>query len=181
MKMAKLLAIVLMIAMMVSVVGCGNTTQNGVSDVEDNVTDSQFKGMVDEEYVPAPENLIGIAVCPYELNMWNVGDLIPIDVSTRWGTAYIEEVEDGFVFCGTMWNLSAGTRKGFFAEYVMDTTNYRGLYMGYIYLIDGEVYVLATKDLVAFDENNSAICRMDTPYTDADGIVLDIELRIQRQ
>ena len=180
MKMARILAILLVVAMMVSVVGCGNTTQNGVSDVEDNVTDSQFKGMVDEEYVPAPENLIGIAVCPYELNMWNVGDLIHIDVSTRWGTAYIEEVEDGFVYCGTMWNLSAGTKSEIFAEYVMDA-NYKGLYMGYIYLIDGEVYVLATKDLVAFDENNSAICRINTPYTDVDGTVLGIELRIQRQ
>ena len=136
--------------------------------------------MVDEDYIPAQENLIGIAVCPYELNMWNVGDLIPIDESTRWGTAYIEKVEDGFVYCGTMWNLSAETKSEFFAEYGIDTMYNKGLYMGYIYLIDNEIYVLATKDLVTFDESGNATCSINTPYTYSDGVVLTIELRLHR-
>jgi hypothetical protein len=52
--------------------------------------------------------------------------------------------------------------------------------MGYIYLIDDEIYVLATKDLVTFDESGNATCSINTPYTYSDGVVLTIELRLHR-
>ena len=187
MKMARILAILLVVAMMVSVVGCGNTTQNGENS---NVTDANISNKndgffgklfgkdeyVDEDYEPDMEGLVGIAV--YEVPK---GEDYPFEVGqkllkseqiyygfNKWEKFYFNFVSDGFSMRKSK-NVSfeetwEGDKR--FISAVCSASRDQ-LYWGYVYQteVGGEYYIVATNDLVNFDENNSANKTMDIEGT----------------
>ena len=205
MKTVKILAILLMIAVMMSVVGCDNTDQNGgngsvVSDnygaenngstnVDDDVYQEEDlqSGLADVEYIPSEENLIGVAIYPISVfekkYAYNVGDLIPIEEAEVWKAIYVtytvgDDGSGGNVFEGnsSMWKWNGDEQKSY-GEYESKT---EFLYVGYVYETDGKVCILATHDLVNFRDGVSVI-NVKTIRTNSDGDNIAFDLTIYKK
>ena len=187
--MARILIAILVVAMMFSVVGCGNTTQNGgnsnggneAKDEPTKTEDYFYKeedvqnSLEDVEYTPSEENLIGVAVYPIEVGTleytYGIGDLISLTESAIWKTMYVDFYRDpngeasGNLFSGnaSYWEFDEDGKH--YGEYQSST---EFLYIGYIYEIDGEIYILTTHDLVDFQDGVSVL-NIKTIRTYSDG------------
>jgi hypothetical protein len=194
--MARILAIVLMIAMMVSVVGCNainnnedidNNSQNeetSKNDVDNGGFFDKLFGkeeVVDVEYEPSVEGLVGIAV--YEIPK---GEEYPFKLDekvlrseqkyygfNKWESIYFNFFEDigGYTIQSgkNVEKVEKLENNQIFisASYIAKGDN---LYWGYVYQVNGELYIIPTTDLVNFDDNNSAnktmnICGSEVSFT----------------
>ena len=164
--MARILAALLVLVMMFSVVGCGNTNQNGENS---NVNDgdgtnngenngTSIQEFEDVDYTPVTEGLLGIA-------MWNLTEepypyvenqAIVIDnsiYSTMWEFYYVEHLSYGY--STTKWgqyDVTYGENDEVIVNYSSEAT----LVLGYIYMIDNKATIIATHDVVDYNENNAA-------------------------
>lgn len=196
--MARILIAILVVAMMFSVVGCGNTKQNGgnsngangaTNEQENN--DPGFYEEVDLqnrfediEYTPSEENLIGVAIYPIEAGTtkytYDVGEMISINADGNWKTMLINSFFDSDADC--TYNIWAGNAaewenddEGRYGEY-QSLTEF--LYIGYIYEIDGEKYILTTHDLVNFQDGVSVMSiKTIRTYTNGDPVVFRFIIR----
>jgi hypothetical protein len=168
--MARILAALLVLVMMFSVVGCGNTNQNGENSNDvGNVNDgdgtnngenngTSIQEFEDVDYTPVTEGLLGIA-------MWNLTEepypyvenqAIVIDnsiYSTMWKFYYVEHCSDGY--STTKWgqyDVTYGENNEVIVNYSSEAT----LVLGYIYMIDNKATIVATHDVVDYDETNTA-------------------------
>lgn len=208
--MARIFAIFLMIALVVSIVGCGNTNQNGGNSGDVNGGNNQNvnngasadneankpieeefyqkedieNGFRDVEYTPNEENLIGVAIYPVFVDAqkyaYNIGDLVPIEKASSWRTMYItyfvdDEGNGGNLFEGTreMWKWSDEEQK-FYGECELETEI---LYVGYVYELEGKLYILTTHDLVNF-QDGVGIINVKTIRTNSDGDNIAFDLTI---
>ena len=176
MKMARILAALLVLAMMFSVVGCGNTNKNSENsnDVDNNYVGNVNDGdgtnngdanngtsiqeFKDVDYTPVTEGLIGIA-------MWTMTDepypylenqAIVIDnsiYSTMWEFYYVEHYSYGYGT--TKWGQYEVTHIEN-NDYIVNYSSEATLVLGYIYIIDNKATIIATHDVVDYDETNTA-------------------------
>lgn len=198
--MARILIAMLVIAMMFSVVGCGNTTQNGGNSNGGNeakdettkpedyfYTEEDLQDTIEDvEYTPSEENLIGVAVYPIEVGTlaytYGIGDLISLTESAIWRTMYVDFYQDptgkdsGNVFSGnaSRWGRDEDGKR--YGEYQSST---EFLYLGYIYEIDGEIYILTTHDLVDF-QNDVSVLTIKTIRTYSDGSDVTFKFTIRK-
>ena len=165
--MARILAALLVLVMMFSVVGCGNANQNGENsnvndgdgtkngDVNSGTSIQEFE---DVDYTPVTEGLLGIA-------MWTMTDepypylenqAIVIDnsiYSTMWEFYYVEAFSDGYGT--TKWGSYEVTDREN-NEVIVNYSSEATLVLGYIYMIDNKATIIATHDVVNYDETNTA-------------------------
>ena len=166
MKMARILAALLVLVMMFSVVGCGNTNQNGensndignVNDGDGTNNGTSIQEFKDVDYTPVTDGLLGIA-------MWTMTDepypylenqAIVIDdsiYSTMWEFYYVEAFSYGY---GTtkwgQYEVIDGENNEVIVNYSSEAT----LVLGYIYMIDNKATIIATHDVVEYGETNTA-------------------------
>ena len=173
MKIRRILAIVLMVAVMMSVVGCGNANQNnensnGINDVvgdsNDVVSDNNdeevvIDPLVDVEYTPNTEGLIGFAVYPVKNGVYpyNEGDIVEGRdncIVAGWRMVFTKCLDDGYnTFCPYDFSKENNNTEG--TEY---TTTYIAeslLVWGYVYQQGEDVFIVTTRDIVNYDENGS--------------------------
>ncbi len=215
MKMARVLAIALIIAMIMTIVGCGNIQNGGNSndvngdnnqvgninggngnenigpgtdDEDATYQEEDLLNLVDEEYVPSEENLIGVAIYPISVAdkkyAYNVGDLIPIEEAGLWKAIYVsyfvdDEGNGGNLFEGntSMWKWSDEEQK-FYGEYESAT---EFLYIGYVYELYERIYILTTHDLVNFNDDGVSVMSVTTIRTDSNGDNVSFDFTITQK
>ena len=141
--MARILMAMLVIAMMVCVVGCGNN--NGVenNDVEntgnENVVDTNPKQeeIIDNYYEPATENLVGVALYPVE-DKYNYPYKLEEHVTDMSKWKFIYKIDENtYAYDDNIVDRAEGR-----GAYISD----KGYYWGYVYCENGSYYILATYD-----------------------------------
>ena len=158
--MARILIVIMVIAMMVNLVACDNSGSDNDDVANDGGTNNEEvvnTPLVDIEYTPNTEGLIGFAVYPVIDGQYpyDEGDIIDGHHNcfiAGWKMVYTKCLDLGY----GSWQSSDFLKEKDLENNVCTTTYVTEnlLVWGYVYQQGEDIFIIATRDIVNYNENN---------------------------